>query len=108
MQLMIISGGFDLSVGMVAAGAGCAAAFVNLSHGVLVGIVVGLACGLVAGLANGVLIAKIGINPFVATFGTQAVVTGILYAATNASRSPHCPRDGRPGADVDRWVSIIA
>ena len=50
----------------------------------LVGIVVGLACGLVAGLANGVLIAKIGINPFVATFGTQAVVTGILYAATDA------------------------
>ena len=84
MQLMIISGGFDLSVGMVAAGAGCAAAFVSLSHGVLVGIVVGLACGLVAGLANGVLIAKIGINPFVATFGTQAVVTGILYAATDA------------------------
>ncbi|CAN5218629.1 ABC transporter permease [soil metagenome] len=85
MQLMIISGGFDLSVGIVAAGAGCAAAYVSLSQGVLVGIVVGLVVGLLAGVANGVLIAKVGINPFVATFGTQAVVTGILYAATDAT-----------------------
>ena len=85
MQLMIVSGGFDLSVGMVAAAAGCAGAYISLQHGVFVGIIVGLVTGLVAGIANGVLIAKIGINPFVATFGTQAVVNGILYAATNAT-----------------------
>jgi len=92
MQLMIISGGFDLSVGMVAAAAGCAGAYISLQHGVFVGIIVGLVTGLVAGIANGVLIAKIGINPFVATFGTQAVVNGILYAATNAT--PIAPLPG--------------
>jgi len=85
MQLMIVSGGFDLSVGVVAAAAGCAAALVSLHSGVAAGLVAGLVTGLVAGLANGVLIARVGINPFVATFGTQAVVTGLLFAATNAA-----------------------
>jgi len=85
MQLMIISGGFDLSVGIVAAAAGCAAAYVSLQHGIAIGILVGLVAGLLAGFVNGILVAKIGINPFVATFGTQAVVTGLLYAATGAT-----------------------
>lgn len=85
MQLMIISGGFDLSVGIVAAASGCAAAYVSIDNGLVIGILVGLAAGLLAGFVNGVLVAKIGINPFVATFGTQAVVTGVLYAATDAT-----------------------
>ena len=84
MQLMIVSGGFDLSVGVIAAAAGCAGAYVSLDHGVALGALVGIGAGLVAGLVNGTLIAKIGINPFVATFGTQAVITGVLFAATDA------------------------
>jgi len=85
MQLMIVSGGFDLSVGVVAAASGCAAAFVSLQWGVFPAVAAGLLTGLVVGAINGVLIAKVGINPFVATFGTQAVVTGLLYAATDAA-----------------------
>lgn len=85
MQLMILSGGFDLSVGIVAAAAGCAAAYISLQSGLVAGVAVGLLVGLLVGFANGVLVAKIGINPFVATFGTQAVVTGVLYAATSAT-----------------------
>lgn len=102
MQLMIISGGFDLSVGMIAAAAGCAAAHFSLQYGVLTGILIGLTCGLVSGLANGILIAKIGINPFVATFGTQAVINGLLYAATNAT--PIAPL---PDAWTDLGLSNI-
>lgn len=84
MQLMIISGGFDLSVGAVAAAAGCVAAWISLRTSIPVAILAGLATGLVAGFGNGLLIAKLGINPFVATFGSQAVVTGLLLAATDA------------------------
>jgi ribose transport system permease protein/putative xylitol transport system permease protein len=40
--------------------------------------------GLAVGLINGFCIAKIGINPFVATLGTQVLVTGLLYVATSA------------------------
>lgn len=95
MQLMIISGGFDLSVGAVATAAGCAAAAVSLTAGVPAGILSGLFVGLVVGMTNGVLIAKIGINPFVATFGMQAVVTGTLFAVTEARPIAPVPRGWR-------------
>jgi ribose/xylose/arabinose/galactoside ABC-type transport system permease subunit len=84
MQLMIISGGFDLSVGATAAAAGCLAAFVSLDAGLIPGISAALALGVLIGLANGTLISKIGMNPFVATFGSQAVITGVLYALSGA------------------------
>ncbi|MBL8576223.1 MAG: ABC transporter permease [Mesorhizobium sp.] len=84
MQLMIISGGFDLSVGATAAAAGCLAAYVSLQMGVPVGIVAGLVLGVAIGSVNGSIISKIGVNPFVATFGTQAVITGVMFAMTNA------------------------
>jgi len=84
MQLMVISGGFDLSVGAVAAAAGCLAAFISLEFGLLPGICGGLVLGTAIGAINGSLIAKLSINPFVATFGMQAVTTGILFAMTSA------------------------
>lgn len=95
MQLMIISGGFDLSVGAIAAAAGCIAAAVSLTAGVPAGILAGLVLGLAIGIGNGVLIAKIGINPFVATFGMQAVVTGTLFAITEARPIAPLPREWR-------------
>jgi ribose/xylose/arabinose/galactoside ABC-type transport system permease subunit len=95
MQLMIISGGFDLSVGATAAAAGCMAAFVSQQVGVAPGIAAGLLVGLVVGLGNGSLIAKVGINPFVATFGMTAVVTGVMYALTDARPITPIPRGWR-------------
>jgi ribose/xylose/arabinose/galactoside ABC-type transport system permease subunit len=97
MQLMIISGGFDLSVGAVAAAAGVIAAVLSKSMGIPLAIVVGLVAGLVAGLGNGFAIAKVGINPFVATLGSAALVQGILFASTNAK-----PVFGLPGG----WLRI--
>ncbi len=84
MQLMIISGGFDLSVGATAAAASCLAAGVSLVAGVPMGIVAGALLGLFIGATNGSLIAKVGINPFVATFGMQAIIIGVMYALTEA------------------------
>lgn len=103
MQLMIVSGGFDLSVGAVAAASGCAAAAVSLQAGVVPGILAGLAIGLVVGATNGFLIAKAGINPFVATFGTQAVVMGLTWAATDAR-----PLTMLPGGWIDLGLFDIA
>jgi len=95
MQLMIISGGFDLSVGATAAASGCLAAAISLAAGVPMGIVGALCLGLWIGAINGTLIAKVGINPFVATFGMQAVVTGTLYAMTEARPIAPLPREWR-------------
>jgi ribose/xylose/arabinose/galactoside ABC-type transport system permease subunit len=65
MLLMIILGGFDLSVGAVGAMSSVVAAALIVHVSVPVGIVVALFLGLGVGLINGFCIAKIGINPFV-------------------------------------------
>lgn len=84
MLLMIVVGGFDLSVGSVGAMASVVAALTFKEAGIVPGVVAALGVGLGVGLLNGVLIAKIGINPFVATLGTQVLVKGLLFVATNA------------------------
>ena len=56
MTFVIISGGFDLSVGAIVAAAGCAAAWAMLQVGVVFGIGVGLLVGLVTGVINGTLV----------------------------------------------------
>jgi ribose transport system permease protein len=84
MTLMIISGGFDLSVGSVAAASGVLAGALSIQHGMVLALAAGLGVGLGTGILNGLLIAKAKINPFVATLGVQAVVQGILYVKTEA------------------------
>jgi ribose/xylose/arabinose/galactoside ABC-type transport system permease subunit len=97
MTLMIIAGGFDLSVGSVAAASGVLAATQSLQHGIAFALTAGLLLGLVVGVINGLLIAKAKINPFVATLGMSAVVQGLLFVRTDAK-----PVFGLP----DVWVSI--
>lgn len=85
MTLMIITGGFDLSVGSTAALSGVVAAALFLRVGIPLGVVAALAVSLLVGLCNGLLIAKVRINAFVATLGTQIITRGILYITTNAT-----------------------
>lgn len=84
MTLMIIAGGFDLSVGSVAAASGVLAATMSLQQGIAFALTAGLLLGLVVGIVNGLLIAKAKINPFVATLGMSAVVQGLLFVQTEA------------------------
>lgn len=95
MQFMIISGGFDLSVGATAAAGGCIAAAVSIQFGIGPGIVAGALLGLTVGSINGILISKIDINPFVATFGMQAVVLGVMFALTKARPIAQLPAEWR-------------
>lgn len=85
MLLMILLGGFDLSVGAVGAATSVLAAWTMASSGIVPGIFAALALGAFVGLVNGVLVALVGINPFVATLGMQTLVTGILFVLTNAT-----------------------
>ncbi|MCS5713180.1 ABC transporter permease [Herbiconiux sp. CPCC 205716] len=84
MLLMIIVGGFDLSVGAVGAMSSVVAAVLIVNTNPALGILVALAVGAVVGLLNGFCIAVIGMNPFVVTLGTQVLVTGLLFVATEA------------------------
>jgi ribose/xylose/arabinose/galactoside ABC-type transport system permease subunit len=74
-----------------------AAVIINLS--VPLGAGAGLLAGLLVGLLNGILIAKVGINPFVTTLGTQVLVYGLLYVATDAK-----PIYGLPSGFT--WVGL--
>ncbi|MFV0427173.1 MAG: ABC transporter permease [Beutenbergiaceae bacterium] len=85
MMLMIIVGGFDLSVGAVGAMSSVVAATFIVDISTPVGIVAALIASLVVGVVNGLCIAILGMSPFVATLGTQSVVLGLLFVATQAA-----------------------
>jgi ribose transport system permease protein len=85
MTFVIIGGGFDLSVGSTVALAGCIAAMVIMKFGVAVGVLAGIAAGGAVGLANGVIIARLGINPFITTLGTMVLVRGVVYLITGGA-----------------------
>lgn len=85
MMLMIIVGGFDLSVGAVGAMSSVVAATFIVDVSTPAGIGAALLASLVVGLVNGFCIAILGMSPFVATLGTQSVVLGLLYVATQAA-----------------------
>ena len=46
---------------------------------------VALVTGVVGGAVNGLLIARLGLTPILATLGTQLVFTGIAVVLTNGS-----------------------
>ena len=85
MLLMILLGGFDLSVGAVGAAASLVGAWVMPRWGIACGVLAALAMGAAVGLFNGLLIAGLRINAFVATLGTQTLLTGLLLIATGAT-----------------------
>jgi ribose/xylose/arabinose/galactoside ABC-type transport system permease subunit len=86
MTFAIILGGFDLSVGAVAAMASVAGATVMIATGSIgLGVLAAMMSGLAVGLVNGYLIAYVGVNPFVSTLGTMTIVRGLVYVYTNAT-----------------------
>ena len=78
--IVIISGGFDLSVGSTMAASGMAAGWL-VTHGVPLPVAFGaaLVIGIVVGLANGTIISHGRINPLIATLATLAIVRGLGY-----------------------------
>ena len=86
MTFVIISGGFDLSVGATYALGSTVFAGVTISTGsVALAGAAALAAGLLCGLANGLLVAKLHINPFVATLGSASVISGLAYIYSNSA-----------------------
>ncbi|MBS1842795.1 MAG: ABC transporter permease [Actinobacteria bacterium] len=85
MTLVIIGGGFDLSVGAIFAVSGTAAAMIATHHGAAEGFVVGVALGLVCGLINAIVITRFRVNPFVATLGSSSLFSGVIMLISNSN-----------------------
>jgi len=75
--LVIIAGGFDLSVGAVYAVSGIAAAQVANDHGIPLGLVAGVLFGAALGLGNGLLVTVARVNPFIATLASTMMIRGL-------------------------------
>jgi ribose transport system permease protein len=86
MTLVIISGGIDLSVGPTAAIAAVITATM-LVAGVPIplAILAGLGIGVVCGLVNGVLVAYVGLQPFIVTLGTLSTYRAIALIYTGGN-----------------------
>jgi len=92
MTLLLISGGFDLSVGSVVGFGGVMAGkMLVLGQSVGVAVMVGLLSGAFVGFVNGYIITKIKVNPLITTLAMMQIVRGIIYIITKALGIPLLP-----------------
>jgi ribose transport system permease protein len=79
--ILMLTGGIDLSVTMIATGAAYVAA--NQSpNGAAVAILLGVAVGVAAGSANGVGVAVFRVNPLIMTLAMSGILLGLFTAWT--------------------------
>jgi len=81
MTNLLISGGFDLSVGSVVGFTGIVAALLIKKAGMplVLAIIITLVLGALIGLFNGFIVAKVGINPFIVTLAGLSLFRGLTY-----------------------------
>ena len=96
---VIFSGELDLSVGSGVALASVIAAFVMRDTGsILLGVLVALGVGLAIATFNGLVVTKLEVPSFIATFGMLVIASGLALAAT----------DGGVVTGVPSGISVIA
>ncbi len=84
---VITTGGIDLSVGTVMTLSAVMAAqtMTVWDLPVAFGVLAALATGAICGLVNGILVAKMGLPPFIATLGTFYVARGLALVISNSA-----------------------
>lgn len=85
LTFVVLSAGFDLSVGAIAAASGLTV-YESFQAGMPAGVAVLLALvagALIGGAVNGVLIGKFKLNFFVVTLGMMSLVAGVVQVITN-------------------------
>lgn len=112
--LVIIAGGFDLSVGAIFAVAGVVAAKVAGVSSVELAFLSGAVVGLLFGIFNGVLATVGRINPFIATLSTSImfrglalVLTGGLLVTVSDDAFTTLGRDTLLGVKWSIWVFAV-
>lgn len=87
--LVVISGGFDLSVGgTIPLAAVVYALLANAGLGVLPSLLLTMVVGGLVGMANGLVIAAGKINPLIATLATLSITGGLAYSITGGQSVP--------------------
>jgi ribose transport system permease protein len=115
MTILLVSGGFDLSVGSTFALAGAVTAMTIVSGlAPWLAMLLGLASGAIIGFVNGFIIAKIGINPFVTTLAMMSMVRGMLLVITRGRNISGLPESFRVigqgnihGIQNPIWIGLL-
>lgn len=125
-MLVLLSGGFDLSVGAVVALTSIIAAKVMVAVSIafpdsqLLPIAAGfgamLATGVVAGLINGIGVAVLKVNAFIVTLATASIFKGVTLVISQGLQVSGLPRDfvygigsGRfAGLPISVWLALPA
>jgi ribose transport system permease protein len=82
--IVLISGGFDLSVsGTVPLGGIIYVEMANHGHGVVLSALVAVSAGLVVGVCNGLIVTVLGINPLITTLATVSITGGLAFTVSN-------------------------
>ena len=94
--VVMLTGGFDLSVARNAVVAGMV---IGLAAplGPVLAIPLALASGLVVGLVNGVLISRARVNPFVVTLGVYTILTSVALLVN----------DGGSVSNLPTWLTTL-
>lgn len=83
MTYVIISGGIDLSAGSIVALTGVSLSLMLVGGmNIALAIIITLIIGIFLGFINGFLVAKMTLQPFIATMGTMSLYRGIAYVIT--------------------------
>ena len=86
MTFVIITGGFDLSVGSSFAFGGLVVGLLLQSGwGVVPAVGASVMAGVGIGMFNGFVITKVRVNPFVTTLGSMTIIRGIVLLATQGA-----------------------
>ncbi len=85
-SIVVISGGIDMSIGMVARVTALSVAILFGGNGALVVplVLLGLGIGAVIGLVNGLLITRLYASPFIVTFGVFSVLHGVALGIASS------------------------
>jgi ribose transport system permease protein len=83
MTYVVLTGGFDLSVGATYALAAVVAAAVGQTQSPFVAFSAAILAGAAVGVLNGAVVTGLKVNPFIATLGTSLIVAGVTLVITS-------------------------
>ncbi len=115
MTILLISGGFDLSVGATLALCSTLTAFTLVEGAnIPIAIAAGLVGGSLVGLLNGFIVTQFQVNPLVATLGTMSVARGAALVMTEgfsiSSLPPafaHLGQSNFAGVPTMVWITLV-
>ncbi len=109
MTILLVSGGFDLSVGAtMALGGSVTGLAIGNGTPIVLAMAEGLLVGGIVGLANGLIIARLGVNPLITTLGTMSIVNGAVLLITAEQGVSNLPDSftGPVGQDTPLGIQV--